>query len=120
MCWFKLLRHIQLEVLRNTFVSFYLEHPVLQFDENFSRPNTTADSIMSNAISRNLSTIGSCIVYNSKIISLYTHILFNTILTSDQSTHLDKRAIDFIVKSDNRFLVKKIKYFMPHNYGGMN
>ena len=92
----------------------------LQYEENFSKPNTTADSIMSNAISRNLSTIGSCIVYNSKISSLYTHILFNTILTSDQSKSLDKRAIDFIVECDNRFLVKKIKYFMPHSQGGMN
>ena len=27
----------------------------LQYDENFSKPNNTADSIMSNAISRNLS-----------------------------------------------------------------
>ena len=92
----------------------------LEYNENFSIPNNNAESIITRTIARGVSSIGSAIIYNCKIISLYTHLLFNIILTDEQASDLDKRAIDFQKRIDNRYLVKKFKYFMPLKSGGIN
>ena len=87
---------------------------------NFDEPNTRAESLMSSIANKSHSSIGATLIYNSKIISKYTHLLFNVHLTDAQSEHLDKKGMEFLVKIQNRYLVKKEKYHMPLKLGGCN
>ena len=70
---------------------------------------------------RNISAIGSSIIYNSKVLSKYTHLLYNFHPTDADCDAMNKRAMDFVRSFDGgRYLVKKKRFFIPHSLGGMN
>ena len=117
--------HHQLKVVSTIkFVGAYItsDQPHLQEAEtNFNVIDTKADSYMSKAKLKNSTVLGASILYNTKVISKFTHLLTNFHPSPERIDSMNTKAINFSREfSSSRFLVRKSRYFLPYPNAGMN
>ena len=67
-----------------------------------------------------MSTVGASVIYNSKAISKFTHILVNMNLTGNESHNLNNIGIEYMERTNRRWLVKKKSTHLPYEHGGLN
>ena len=97
------------------------DDPSREYTLNFQKAREQSEQYMSRMEQRNISAIGSSIIYNSKVLSKFTHLLYNFHPTDADCDEMNKKAMDFVRSFDGgRYLVKKKRFFIPHSLGGLN
>ena len=97
------------------------DDPEREYTLNFAKATEQSEQLMSKMEHRYISSIGASIIYNSKILSKFTHLLYNFHPSEEDCNMMNKRAMDFVRSFDKgRYLVKKKRYFIPHDLGGLN
>ena len=90
------------------------DDPSREYALNFAKAKQQSEQYMSRMEHRNISAIGSSIIYNSKVLSKYTHLLYNFRPTDADCEAMNKRAMDFVRSFDGgRYLVKKKRFLSP-------
>ena len=90
------------------------DDPSREYILNFQKAKEQSEQYMSRMEHRNISAIGSSIIYNSKVLSKYTHLLYNFHPTEADCDAMNKRAMDFVRSFDGgRYLVKKRGFLFP-------
>ena len=84
-----------------------LDSDSLMYESNFDPPTEDFNRLLNKIFQRNISTVGAGIMFNSKLISKFTHILVNLNLDNEQAKNLNKLGIDFCTRANKRHLVKK-------------
>ena len=106
------------------FVGAYVTANKTMADEaeiNFKVIDEKAANYMSKSKLKNSTVIGATVLYNTKIISKYTHLLTNFHPSQDRCDAMNQKAINYSREfSNGRFLVKKMRYFLPYHDAGMN
>ena len=88
---------------------------------NFKIIDEKAANYMSKSKLKNSTVIGATVLYNTKLISKYTHLLTNYHPSQDRCDSMNQRAINYSREfSNGRFLVQKKRYFLPYQDAGMN
>ena len=106
------------------FVGVYITSNQSMSDEaeiNFKVIDDKAVNYMSKSKLKNSTVIGATVLYNTKLISKYTHLLTNFHPSQDRCDSMNQKAINFSREfSNGRYLVKKKRYFLPFHDAGMN
>ena len=92
----------------------------LLYEKNFDQPLLELNKLIDKTIDKNVSTVGASVIYNSKAISKFTHILVNMNLTGNESHDLNNIGINYMQRTNRRWLVKKKLTHLPYEHGGLN
>ena len=65
-------------------------------NKNFDQPLNELNKLIDKTLDKNLATVGASVVYNSKAISKFTHILVNMNLSEIESYELNNIGIDYM------------------------
>ena len=88
---------------------------------NFNSIDIKADNYMTKSKLKNSTVIGASVLYNTKIISKYTHLLTNYHPSPSRCDSMKTKAINYSRDfSNGRYLVRKSRYFLPFANSGMN
>jgi hypothetical protein len=66
-----------------------------EFDLNFKNANEKSENLMARTEQRHVSSIGASIIYNSKVMSKFNHLLYNFHPSKENCTYMDNRARNF-------------------------
>ena len=92
-----------------------------ELDLNFASANEKSENLMAKTEQRHVSSIGASIIYNTRVLSKYTHLLYNFHPSKEECEYMNNRARNFVRSFDGgRFLVTKERFFIPHQSVGLN
>ena len=107
-------------------IKFFGAHTIIndnhtkEYELNFTKANEQTDNYLQRMEQRYISSIGASIIYNSKVLSKFTHLLYNFHPSSQDCQKMDNRARSFVKTfAGGRFLVKKMRYFIPFEMAGL-
>ena len=79
-----------------------------EIDLNFASANEKSENLMAKTEQRHVSSIGASIIYNTRVLSKYTHLLYNFHPSKEDCEYMNNRARNFVRSFDGgRFLVTK-------------
>ena len=96
------------------------DDPEKEYRLNFEKAKEKTENYLQMMENRYISSIGASIIYNSKVLSKFTHLSYNFHPPNDELEYFNNRARDFARScAGGRYLVKKPRYFIPHELAGM-